>query len=123
MAKKKAKKIGGSSASIKVLEKAILEDEDRLHEGADFCIKHRNGEPWPAWEKVALELASSDSYFIASCIAYARDVKKGRWPELEPILREWMWEFDEDCHAVDYVRQVTRTKWDELERYRRIHGL
>lgn len=123
MAERKAKKIGTGAASIEAQGRAILENEDRLHEGIDFCLKHRNGEQWPEWEKVALDLALSDSYFIASCIAYARDVIKGRWPELEPILREWMWEFDEDCHAVDYVRQVTRTKWDELERYRRVHDL
>jgi hypothetical protein len=113
MAKKKTK----GSDSVEALGRAILANEDRLHEGVDFCLKHRNGKRWPEWETAAVELALGDSYFLPPCIEYARDIVGERWHELEPIIRVWLWDYDEDDHAVDYARQVIRFPWTELERY------
>lgn len=108
MAEKKAKKIGTGAASIEAQGRAILENEDRLHDGIDYCLKHRNGEQWPEWEKVALELAACDDQYLSTCIDYASRIRRAKWTELEEILLQYTRDFEEFDYAVRYAKRFGR---------------
>lgn len=78
---------GGMSASqIQVIAQAILTNEDRLHEGVDFCLQHLGGGRWSAWEEKVLQCLHRRHTLGDACVRYAREVIKGQWGGLEQQL-------------------------------------
>jgi hypothetical protein len=114
MPKKKAK---NTSISLRRREQEILDNQDRLHEGVAHCLEYRNGQPWPEWQRKALEKAEGDAdpALFTTCVSYARSVLGDRWPDLEPILLEYARDYEDCKPAISYAFRVVGGRWLELE--------
>ena len=86
MAKNRRTTRQGSATPDPALMQAILTAPKRLHEGVDYSVDRLNRGQWHEWEQKVLEHLQQDTTLADSCLRYAREVIRGRWPELEERL-------------------------------------
>lgn len=61
-------------------------DVDRAFRGVLLCLKKMGRRRWPAFEEHLVELASWGENGLLLGLEYAREIVRGRWPEIEPEL-------------------------------------
>lgn len=84
------------------------DDVSDLNKGIVFCLKQRGGKPCPKLEQRLLEHAKKRRT-LSVCLTYARKIRLGRWPELEPLLLVPHGGYDDFMQMVnfkEYLRMV-----------------
>lgn len=74
-----------------------FEDFERVFHGVLLCLKKMGRRRWPAWEKSVVEYACWDVRGSLPGLEYAKEIVRGRWPEIEPDL------IDEMHHLAEYL--------------------